>query len=64
MKSNWYEHLWDEIREKWFENKVFNSLEAVEDILVEALATLKNDKKKVLGLTAFEWIVNISMNAN
>lgn len=63
-QCNPVEHLWDEIREKWFENKVFNSLEAVEDILVEALATLENDKKKVLGLTGFEWIVNVSMNAN
>jgi hypothetical protein len=23
------EHIWDEIREKWFANKVFDSLDAV-----------------------------------
>ena len=34
------EHIWDEIREKWFTNEVFNSLEAVEDRLVEALVAL------------------------
>ena len=31
------EHIWDEIRKKWFTNEVFNSLVAVEDRLVEAL---------------------------
>ena len=25
------EHIWDEIREKWFANEVFNSLDAAED---------------------------------
>ena len=63
-QCNPVEHLWEEIREKWFENKVFNSLDSVEDALVYALATLENDKKKVLGLAGFEWIVSIYMNAN
>ena len=27
------EHIWDEIREKWFANEVFNSLDAVEDLV-------------------------------
>jgi transposase len=27
------EHLWDEIREKFFHNKAFNSLDALEDHL-------------------------------
>jgi hypothetical protein len=31
------EHLWEEIREKWFPNKVFKSLDAVESVLVDAL---------------------------
>lgn len=45
-QCNPVEHLWEEIREKWFENKVFNSLDSVEDVLVTALATLEKDKKK------------------
>lgn len=44
------EHLWDEIREKGFANRVFGSLAAVEDTLVEALATLEKDHQRVLGL--------------
>lgn len=53
-QCNPVEHLWEEIREKWFENKVFDSLAAVEDTLVDALAALERDKKKVFGLTSFK----------
>lgn len=63
-QCNPVEHLWDEMREKWFENKVFHSLNAVEDELVTSLATLEKDNHTVAGLTGFEWIVSISMNAN
>ena len=52
------EHIWDEIREKWFANEVFNSLDAMEDRLVEALAALENDKELVASITGFDWIVN------
>ena len=41
------EHMLDEIREKWFANEVFNSLDAVEDRLVEALVALENDQELV-----------------
>lgn len=41
------EHIWDEIREKWFANEVFNSLEAVEDRLVEALVALENNRELI-----------------
>jgi transposase len=54
------EHLWDELSEKWFGNCVFDSLNAVEDRLVEALA---NDRQRLKSMTAFPWIVNIPMNA-
>lgn len=52
------EHIWDEIREKWFANEVFNSLDAVEDRLVEALVALENDKELVASNTGFDWIIN------
>ena len=41
------EHVWEDIREKWFPNLVFDSLRAVEDRLVQALATLENDPQRV-----------------
>jgi transposase len=34
------EHLWDELRKKWFRNKYFASLDAVEDQLADALKFL------------------------
>jgi len=57
------EHLWDEIREKKFQNVVFQSMEAVEDRLVEALAELEHDPRHVARLTAFPWIICNPMNA-
>ena len=52
------EDIWDEIREKWFTNEVFNSLDAVEDRLVEALVALENDRELVASTTGFDWIIN------
>ncbi|MGH7867154.1 MAG: IS630 family transposase [Candidatus Dormibacteraceae bacterium] len=57
------EHLWEEVREKWFPNLVFNSLEAVEDRLVEALRSLQNDRKSVASICGFDWLINIPMIA-
>jgi len=52
------EHLWEEIREKWFPNLVFRSITAVEDTLMEALATLERDSERVGGLSGFDWIIS------
>lgn len=57
------EHLWDEIREKWFKNEVFRSLDDVEDQLVKALRGLENDPKVVASFAGFEWIKRINLNA-
>ncbi len=57
------EHLWDEIREKWFANYVFDSLNGVEDRLIPALRTLEQDTQRVKSMTAFPWIVTILLNA-
>lgn len=52
------EHLWEEIREKWFPNLVFKSIMAVEDVLMEALSTLESDPKRVAKITGFYWLLN------
>jgi transposase len=57
------EHLWEEIREKWFPNLVFDSLTGVADRLVEALAALENNPRQVSQITGFDWIVSIPMNS-
>jgi transposase len=58
------EHLWDEVREKWFSNQVFASLQAVEERLVVALQTLEEDRRQVASLSGFDWIKSIPLNAN
>jgi transposase len=57
------EHVWDELREKWFENLVFDSLDAVEDRLEEAVRALEHDSIRIHSLTAFDWIICDSMIA-
>jgi transposase len=57
------EHIWDEVREKWFTNEVFESLDGVEDRLVEALAALENDQELVASTTGFDWIINCPITA-
>lgn len=47
------EHIWDEIREKNFTNKIFNSIEQVIDKLSDALMSLSNDKSKVKSMCNF-----------
>jgi transposase len=58
-QCNPVEHIWDEIREKWFANRVFKSLDAVETVLCNALRSLENNTSIVAGLTGFDWIVSL-----
>jgi hypothetical protein len=58
------EHVWDEVREKWFANRVFDSMAAVEEQLVIALTKLEHDPQQVASLTGFDWIRSISLKAN
>jgi transposase len=51
------EHLWEEIREKWFGNVVFSSLDAVENRLVESLRELESAPERVQSLGGFDWIL-------
>ena len=51
------EHVWDELREKFFHNRVFNSLDALENHLELALKTLENDSNTVSSIVSWPWIV-------
>ena len=59
-QCNPVENIWDEIREKWFPNLVFKTMQAVEDTLVEALVTLENDHARTQSIAGFEWIISIN----
>ncbi len=47
------EHIWDEVREKQFHNRVFDHMDAVEARLVEGLNALRADPERVRSLTYF-----------
>lgn len=47
------EHIWEEIREKYFYNRVFPSLESLTDVLCLALNTLAGDQQRVKSMTNF-----------
>ena len=50
------EHIWDDMREKNFHNKVFNSLDEVEEVLCTGLNNLRNNRDYVRSLTNFPYI--------
>jgi transposase len=54
---NQVEPLWDELREKFFANRYFNSSEAVAETLTKALNLLINDTARLPSLDAFFWII-------
>jgi hypothetical protein len=58
------EHIWDELREKEFPNRVFNDLSAVLHQLELGLPCLSTDHKRLRSITAWPWIVSLNLNAN
>lgn len=56
------EHIWDEIREKYFANRVFESLDALEGQLVNALRDMELDHDRVSSITSWPWILFALMN--
>ncbi len=55
------EHVWDELREKFFHNRVFKSLDALEDHLAHALKTLEDNPTTVDSIVSWPWIVGAFM---
>ena len=52
------EHVWDELREKFFHNRVFKSLDALEDQLSMALKHLEENPKTVASIVSWPWIMS------
>ncbi len=57
------EHIWDHIREDGFRNKAFNSIEAVEDQLMQSLEALEKNPALVASMTGLPWIVSMNLHA-
>ena len=47
------ENLWDELREKFFHNKAFDSMDALEDQLQAGLLDLENDWPRVQSIVSW-----------
>jgi len=58
------EHVWDELREKEFPNRVFDSLDGVRAQLASGLPRLAANTQALRSLTAWPWIVSLSLKAN
>lgn len=58
------EHVWDELREKEFPNRVFNHLDTVVKQLKSGLPRLKRDAQRLRSLTAWPWIVSLILKAH
>jgi transposase len=56
------EPLWDELREKSFHNRVFKSLEALEEHLEIALHDLELDPQRVRSFVDWHWIISVVLN--
>ena len=47
------EHIWDELREKYFHNRIFPSLQLLIDVLCQGLNDLARDTERLRSLTNF-----------
>ncbi len=51
------EHIWDELREKFFHNRVFVSLDALETHLEAGLLSLEQNSLTVSSIVSWDWIM-------
>ena len=58
------EHLWDELREKEFPNRVFAEMAGVLRQLEGGLPRLATDPHRIRSITAWPWIISLNLNAN
>lgn len=56
------EHVWDELREKFFHNRAFDSLDTLEAHLEEGLRNLESSPERLRSITGWSWIINAVSN--
>ena len=56
------ENSWEDMREKFFKNIVFDSLQTVEDQLVVACNFYEANPRILKSITGWEWILNSSID--
>ena len=58
------EHLWDELREKYFHNQAFESLDALEALLLAGPRRREEAPGIVKSISAWDWILHSVFHAN
>jgi hypothetical protein len=58
------EHIWEHIRENYFKNQTFDSLDQVEATLVDALRSLYVNPNIVRSMTNFDWLNTLCLTCN
>ena len=58
------EHVWDELREKYFANRRFETMDQLDHQLVTGLAVLEADQLRMASLTGFDWITCVPLKAS
>jgi transposase len=56
------EHIWDDLREKEFHNRVSDSIDSLEDHLEKTLHDMEHDHERIRSIVAWPWIINALMN--
>lgn len=51
------EHVWDGLHEKFFHNRVFQSLDSLEAHLVEALRLSEQDPTTIASIVSWPWLL-------
>ena len=62
-QCNPQERVWREVRCQPFGNHDYDSMDAVETALERRLRELESAPQLIQSLTGFDWIVNVSLNA-
>ncbi|MDD4965009.1 MAG: IS630 family transposase [Gallionella sp.] len=52
------EHVWDELREKFFHNRAFDSMDAPETHLEAALKSFELSPERMRSIAGWDWIIN------
>jgi transposase len=56
------EHLWDDLREKAFHNRVFERIDALEEHLTIALRAMELDQPRVRSIVSWPSIMDALLN--
>jgi hypothetical protein len=58
------EHLWEELREKYFHNRAYSSLDPLVERLCQGLNAITEDKERICSLMGFPHLKVLAQKAN